>query len=61
MVTRSGSIRLRAVSARALYVDRFPGDPGHVEAGCLRASLVQRAMFDCVVGMNLVALGDQFR
>ena len=28
--------------------------------GGAAAYLVQRAMFDCVVGMNQVALGDQF-
>jgi len=52
--------QLRVVSARALYEDRYPGDPFMWKHAAFEHLLTKERHFSSEPGLNLVALGDQF-
>merc|ERR1712045_501088 len=52
--------QLRIVSARALYEDRYPGDPFMWKHAAFKHLLTKERYFPAEPGLNLVALGDQF-
>jgi len=52
--------QLRIVSARALYEDRYPGDPFMWKHAAFEQLLTKERHFPAEPGLNLVALGDQF-
>jgi len=52
--------QLRIVSARALYEDRFPGDPFMWKHAAFEHLLTRERHYPADPGLNLVALGDQF-
>merc|ERR1719330_1807118 len=52
--------QIRVVSARALYEDRYPGDPFMWKHAAFEHLLTKERHFPAEPGLNLVALGDQF-
>jgi len=52
--------KLRVVSARALYEDRYPGDLCMWKHAAFEQLLTRERHFSADAGVNLVALGDQF-